>query len=550
MFRGHCLKHTRHFLRPFRRSLMSTEHHPATEPLAGDIDISLYQTVTEGKATILFPKGNEVFYNPVQEFNRDMSIAAICTWSEIFMKEKRDKIEKKLERGQTEEEKKAIEEHLSGYIDTQGFTILEALAASGLRSVRYAKEIPHLKQVVANDITLDAVESIQRNVKYNGLSEDLVRPNHGDAMQVMYQTVGKAEKYDVVDLDPYGTAAPFVDGAIQAVSEGGLLCVTCTDLAILTGSMHPETCFGKYGGTPLKGMFPHEMALRLVLQMLQTSAGRYRRYIVPLVSCSIDFYLRVFVRVYTSAKEVKKAASKMAIMYECTGCHAYQVQPLGRCQTSDSGHDKHTPSTGPMVNEFCSHCGSTHHIGGPAWGAALHDKTFVERMLGHVESNSESYGTHQRMTGMLTVIHEEVEAPLYWTLARLCGTLHCNSIPMLSLFSAVLNAGYKVSVSHCGPQTMKTNAPSGLVWDVLRCWVKKYPVVMTNIAENSPARAILAQPPAIEADFTRHADACPKSRSVNLVRYQINPTANWGPKARAGKKRKQSEKEEKEKEEQ
>jgi tRNA (guanine26-N2/guanine27-N2)-dimethyltransferase len=57
----------------------------------------------------------------------------------------------------------------------------------------------------------------------------------------MYDTVGTKQKYDVVDLDPYGSAAPFVDGAIQAVSEGGLLCVTCTDLGILTGSGYPET---------------------------------------------------------------------------------------------------------------------------------------------------------------------------------------------------------------------------------------------------------------------------------------------------------------------
>lgn len=76
----------------------------------------------------------------------------------------------------------------------------------------------------------------------------------------MYSAIGNGQKYDVVDLDPYGSAAPFIDGAVQAVSEGGnkqwrqiyiaiqltvlnigLLCVTCTDLAILTGSMHPET---------------------------------------------------------------------------------------------------------------------------------------------------------------------------------------------------------------------------------------------------------------------------------------------------------------------
>lgn len=29
--------------------------------------------IKEGKASILFPSANEVFYNPVQEFNRDLT---------------------------------------------------------------------------------------------------------------------------------------------------------------------------------------------------------------------------------------------------------------------------------------------------------------------------------------------------------------------------------------------------------------------------------------------------------------------------------------------
>lgn len=40
----------------------------------------------------------------------------------------------------------------------------------------------------------------------------------------------------------------------------------------------------------------------------------------------------------------------------------------------------------------------------------------------------------------------------------------------------------------------------------------------------------------IKVDFTRHPEAVAESR--NGVRYQLNPTANWGPKARAGKKQK------------
>ena len=32
----------------------------------------------------------------------------------------------------------------------------------------------------------------------------------------------------------YGTAAPFLDAAVQAVADGGLLCITSTDMPVLT----------------------------------------------------------------------------------------------------------------------------------------------------------------------------------------------------------------------------------------------------------------------------------------------------------------------------
>lgn len=38
------------------------------------VDLLLGETVVrEGKAAILFPNANDVFYNPVQEFNRDLT---------------------------------------------------------------------------------------------------------------------------------------------------------------------------------------------------------------------------------------------------------------------------------------------------------------------------------------------------------------------------------------------------------------------------------------------------------------------------------------------
>jgi len=48
---------------------------------------SEYKKITEGSATILFPNDNAVFYNPIQEFNRDLSVAAIKQFNEVLRRE-------------------------------------------------------------------------------------------------------------------------------------------------------------------------------------------------------------------------------------------------------------------------------------------------------------------------------------------------------------------------------------------------------------------------------------------------------------------------------
>lgn len=39
---------------------------------------------------------------------------------------------------------------------------------------------------------------------------------------VMYEARGKNQRFDVIDLDPYGSPSSFLDAAVQAVSEGGV----------------------------------------------------------------------------------------------------------------------------------------------------------------------------------------------------------------------------------------------------------------------------------------------------------------------------------------
>lgn len=55
-----------------------------------------FNIVSEGKATILQP--TTVFYNPVQEFNRDLTIAFISEFAEEHAKEMKERKRKQLKR--------------------------------------------------------------------------------------------------------------------------------------------------------------------------------------------------------------------------------------------------------------------------------------------------------------------------------------------------------------------------------------------------------------------------------------------------------------------
>lgn len=119
---------------------------------------------------------------------------------------------------------------------------------------------------------------------------------------LMYQH--RKDQFDVIDLDPYGCPSIFLDSAVQSIKNGGLLLVTATDMAVLAGNT-PETCYSKYGAISLKMKCCHEVALRILLKCIESHANRYNRYIEPVLSLSADFYIRVFVRVFTGAQKCK-----------------------------------------------------------------------------------------------------------------------------------------------------------------------------------------------------------------------------------------------------
>ncbi|KAI6189200.1 TRNA (guanine(26)-N(2))-dimethyltransferase [Aphelenchoides besseyi] len=479
--------------------------------------------ITEGLAKITFDGKAESFYNPAQEFNRDLTVSVL----RCLTKEKANDANEIVE----PVSKKQKLEFVPGY------RVLDALSASGLRALRFAKEVEGITHVVANDFSQDAVVNIKRNIEINGLS-DKITAVYSDATQLMSDHRTLQKRFHAVDVDPYGSAAQFLNSAVQCVANRGVLMVTCTDMGTLCGNS-PEAALGKYGSTPLRHKSCHESAIRIVLRTIQQHASMYDRYIEPLVCVSIDFYIRCFIRMHTGAQKAKDGALKLSHVLSCSGCHALSFQPLLHKTVNGNsikyGLPRFASANIADTNGLCVHCGHPVQICGPLYTAPYFSRPFVKELLEDIKSTptEKQLGTHKRLVGILSVMLEELDdIPLYYEtdqLMNICKT----TLPKTERFrSAILNAGYRVAGSHCNPKALKTDAPMEFLWDIVRTLALEQKKESTKLAVESPGRRILEIAPN-KIEFKHHAQSVAQSRRTKLFRFQCNKGKAHGPKAKA-----------------
>ncbi|KAF4397688.1 hypothetical protein G4B88_027428 [Cannabis sativa] len=539
------------------------------------MDLSDFTIVKEGEAEILMHAKNEVFYNKSQVNNRDISIAVLRTFIAKQKEEREAKLSKRrkavtkvpekdasehvpeeapngsagnggVSNGDCEMQEKAHDEEDEacavseevvkategkGPVVVKAPKVLEALSASGLRALRYAREVEGIGQVVALDNDKVSVEACRRNIKFNGsVACKKVESHLADARVYM---LTHPNEFDVVDLDPYGSPSVFLDSAVQSVVDGGLLMCTATDMAVLCGG-NGEVCYSKYGSYPLRGKYCHEMALRILLASIESHANRYKRYIVPVLSVQMNFYIRVFVRVYSSASAMKNTPLKLSYVYQCTGCDSFHLQPIGRTMSKSNNNLRYLPGYGPVVPQECSDCGKKFNMGGPIWSAPIHDQEWVASILAGVKSMKDRYPAYDRISAILTTISEELpDVPLFLSLHNLCATLKCTSPSAVMFRSAVINAGYRISGTHVNPLGLKSDAPMDVIWDIMRCWVKNHPVKAQP--PEQPGSVILSKEPVLQANFARAVASLSKAQAKKIARFLPNPERHWGPKLRAGR---------------
>src|SRR5579859_179591 len=94
--------------------------------------------------------------------------------------------------------------------------------------------------------------------------------------------------------------------------------------------------------------------------MIASTAAKHGRAIEPLLSLSIDFYVRLFIRVVPSAAKVKYLASNTMVTYNCTACGSWTNQHLGRTTEKNNQTKFHTAWAD--VDSSCPHCGGRQEV--------------------------------------------------------------------------------------------------------------------------------------------------------------------------------------------
>jgi tRNA (guanine26-N2/guanine27-N2)-dimethyltransferase len=377
------------------------------------------EKVKEGKVTVSVPKLKAfvkepfeyapskapVFYNPVMEFNRDVAVLALQAYQRSVGRE---------------------------------ISVCEPLTSSGIRGVRFAAEIHGVKSALISDINERAFNLATHNVHLNNL-QNLVSVEHKDANCLLSCHGAPHKRFDVVDVDPFGSPVPYLDSTIRALRDNGLLAVTATDLAPLCG-VHPKACVRKYGGKPLRTEYCHELAVRLLAGCVATLAAKHDVGVRMVFSHSSDHYVRLYAEIGYGAKKADESVKTLGYILHCFNCLHREAAAL------------------PLVSiEKCPECGSKMDYAGPLWLGTILDKQFCESMT--EENTRRAFRNSVRISKLLSLARDEAEAPLtYYVIDKISSKLSSRVPSVNAVQTALRRNGFQAYPTHFNSRGVRTTA--------------------------------------------------------------------------------------------
>lgn len=360
----------------------------------------------EGNVRLILPGAASlrarVFYNPKMSLNRDLAV--------LFAR--------------------------SHFRSLKPLRVCDPMTASGVRAARYVLECPNVGSVIAADNQPEAVEFAINSIRLNGLDERVsVIESDANLLLLNYMK----NRFDLVDLDPFGSPAPFFESALRATLDGGLLAATATDMAPLTGA-RTRACIRKYGVSPIRTEFEKEMAVRILTANLAICAGKLELGINIVFSHASDHYARIYASVTRSKAASNHTARSIGFLEYCPKC----LKRTGRKSID-------------LIQRECENCRARTKVAGPIWLGELWNEQTVLNMIERTPMLSSS--RLSEIQAILRSIWDEQRAPAFhYRVDSLSKVLGVKPPALKKILSALRDSGFEASRTHFHPNGFRTNA--------------------------------------------------------------------------------------------
>lgn len=353
-----------------------------------------------------------VFYNPVMEFNRDISVVVINQY------------------------RKQLDHDI---------IICDAFGGTGIRGARYSKEIEGVEKVVVGDVNPLAVNQAKANMQLNDISNVEVEKN--DANILLQSNKGL---FDVVDIDPFGTPAMFLQSTSANIRPGGLICISATDTSALCGTYH-DPCIRKYGANPQKTEYCHENGIRILIAATARNLAVNQKYLHVLFSHSTEHYMRVYAIVQRGGKKTNESLNDIGFIAHCPECLNRELF---------YGYS-------PSITDDCPCCGHKYDIAGPLWLGKLWDKEFVQSMIETAEGLT--LNKKSDIVDLFIKCYNEADGPVtFFDIHKLCKKLKISAPKINDVMDEIKSRGYFISRTHFKLTGMRTDIPINELKDIIK----------------------------------------------------------------------------------
>lgn len=341
------------------------------------------------------PPKDPAFFNPKAKLNRDFSIIAYSAFLKNFDGPK---------------------------------IFLEGLSGIGARGIRVANELSNIEQVIINDLNPKALELAIKSASLNNLQN--FQTSENEVCRFFSTFSKKGERGTIVDIDPFGSPAKYIDCGIRATMHGGILSTTATDLQVLHG-LFRDACKRRYGGVPVKTEYSNEIAIRLILGCIRVIAARLDIEIIPLFVESDLHYYRTYVRILNRPDQNEN----IGYILHCKTC----------------GNRK-------VINEqekSCEICNGSVDLAGPLWIGQLFEKQFLET----VKDEIPNYIVDKNCEKVISKSILESEKPgTYFTLDEIASKMKVSPLRLDRAISKLESNGFVASPTSLNPTGFRTNA--------------------------------------------------------------------------------------------